>query len=42
MEAFWSLAGMAGAAFVAATLLGVPPRSPAVAAVLDGAAYVES
>ena len=30
------------AEFVTATLLGVAPRSPAVAAVLDGAAYVEA
>jgi alpha-beta hydrolase superfamily lysophospholipase len=30
------------AEFVAATLLGVPPRSRAVAAVLDGAAYIEA
>ena len=29
------------AEFVTATLLGVPPRSDALAAVLDGAAYVE-
>lgn len=29
------------AEFVTATLLGVPPRSEALAAVLDGAAYVE-
>jgi hypothetical protein len=30
------------AEFVAATLLGIPPRSAAVAAVLDGATYVEA
>ncbi len=30
------------AEFVAATLLGVPPRSRAVSAVLDGASYVEA
>lgn len=30
------------AEFVAATMLGIPPRSAAVSAVLDGAAYVEA